>query len=42
VAGVVLAAMALRGRSLVGLVARGIGLWRLAQRFRAFARLLQR
>ncbi len=42
VMGVVFAAMVLRGRSLLGLAARGIGLWRLAQRFRALARLLQR
>lgn len=42
VAVIVAAAMVMRGRSLVGIAARGIGLWRLAQRFRALARLFLR
>jgi hypothetical protein len=42
VAGIVATAMVLRGRSLLGLAVRGIGLWRLAQRIRAVARMLQR
>lgn len=42
VVGVVVAAMVLRGRSVFSLAVRGIGLWRLAQRFRVLARLFRR
>ena len=42
VVGIVAAAVVLRGRSLLSLAIRGIGLWRLLHRFRTLARSLQR
>lgn len=42
VGGIVAAAMMMRGRSLMGLAARSIGLWKLAQRLRVLVRLFGR